>query len=307
MINNNEDVINEINQLKKTTDTLILAHNYQRPEVQDIGDYVGDSFGLAVKASQTKSKRIVFCGVDFMAESAKILNPEKIVLHPDPEAECPMAQMVEVESLKWVKEEHPDAIIVSYVNTTAEIKALSDVCCTSSNAVNIIKKLDEKNIIFIPDNNLGLYVKRFIKDKNIILWPGICPTHHKIKKEHILELKKLHPNSEVIVHPECNPDVIDISDYVFSTQGMINHVKKSKSKEFIIGTEKEICHRLRKDNPNKEFYSIDIAICPNMKKITLNKVLKSLNEGVTEVKLSSEIIKKAYIPLDKMISFGRGD
>lgn len=297
----------KINQLKQEKNATILAHNYQRPEIQDLGDIVGDSFALAKKASETKSDVIVFCGVDFMAESAKILNPEKTVIHPNIDAKCPMAAMVELESLKWMKEKHPDAAIVSYVNTTAEVKAVSDICVTSSNAVNIIKKMKEDTIIFIPDTNLGKYVSRFIKEKEIIIWPGICPTHHKIKKDHILKLKELHPKAEVLVHPECNPDVIDLADFVFSTQGMINHAKSSSAKELIIGTEKELCYRLSNDSPKKTFYPIGIAVCPNMKKITLDHVLKSLQTLEPRVELSKDIIKNASIPLERMIEFGRGD
>lgn len=286
---------------------MILVHNYQPPEIQDIGDYVGDSFGLAQKAMKTSADIIVFCGVDFMAESAKILNPKKIVIHPEPDAKCPMAAMVETDSLRWMKEDHPDAAVVSYVNTSADVKAESDICVTSSNAIYIIKKLDENKIIFIPDTNLGKYVQRFIPDKNILLWPGICPTHHKITKVHILDLKKKHPNSEIVVHPECNPDVIDIADFVYSTQGILNHVAQSSSKEFIVGTEKELCYRLKKLNPQKTFYAIDIALCPNMKKITLQKIVTSLETMKPLVEISDNVIKKASLPLQKMVDFGRGD
>ncbi|MBU4256680.1 MAG: quinolinate synthase NadA, partial [Thermoplasmatales archaeon] len=250
---------------------------------------------------------IIFCGVDFMAESAKILNPEKIVVHPDREAKCPMAQMVDVESLQILKNEHKDAAVVSYVNTTADVKAITDVCCTSSNAVKIIRSLPEKKIIFVPDTNLGLYVQRFIKDKKFILWPGCCPTHHKISKDEILELKKQHQNAQIIVHPECVPEVIDIADFVYSTEGMVKHVKESSSNEFIIGTEQELCYRLKKENPDKTFYSLKTAVCPTMKIITMDKVLKSLEVLKPEVILSKEIIEKAKAPLEKMMRIGRGD
>jgi len=242
-----------------------------------------------------------------MAESAKILNPEKTVILPNLDAKCPMAAMVDLESLMWMKQKHPDAAIVSYVNTTAEIKSISDICVTSSNAVNIIKKLEEKTIIFVPDTNLGKYVSKFIKDKEILIWPGICPTHHRIKKDHIISLKKIHPHAEILVHPECNPDVIELADYAFSTQGMINYTKTSQSKEFIIGTEKELCYRLELNNPKKSFYPIDIAVCPNMKKITIQHVLKCLQTLKPIVELSDDIIKNASIPLERMIEFGRSD
>jgi quinolinate synthase len=296
-----------LKELKKKHNAIILAHNYQIPDIQDIADFVGDSLGLSMKAAETDAKVIVFCGVDFMVESAKILNPDKIVVHPEKKAQCPMAAMVDVESLGWMKEKNPQAVTVAYVNTTADVKAQTDVCCTSSNAIKVIKSIIEKDIIFIPDSNLGLYVKRFIRDKNLILWPGICPTHHKISKDEILGLKKEHPKAEIIVHPECQPEVIDIADHVFSTQGMVNYALKAKSKEFIIGTEKELCYRLKKENPGKTFYPLKTAICPNMKKITLEKVLNSLKTLGPEIKLPDEIIGKAKKPLERMIEIGRGD
>ena len=302
-----KEIEKRILELKHKHNAIILAHNYQTPDIQDIADSLGDSFGLAVKASKTNAKVIVFCGVDFMAESAKILNPDKIIIHPDKNAQCPMAAMVDVESLGWFIEKNPQAEVVSYVNTTADVKAKTDVCCTSSNAIKVIKSVQTKDIIFIPDTNLGLYVKRFIKNKNLILWPGICPTHHKISKEDILEIKTKHQDAEIIVHPECRPEVIDIADYVFSTQGMVTYIEKSHSKEFIIGTEKELCYRLKKENPNKIFYPIKSAICPNMKKITLEKVLKSMESLEPTIELSKVILQKARLPLQRMMEIGRGD
>lgn len=297
----------KIQRLKQENNAIILAHNYQRPEIQDIGDYVGDSFGLAQQALKTDADYILFCGVDFMAESAKILNPDKTVIHPDTKAVCPIAAMVEVEPLRFLKQDYPDAAVVSYVNTSAAVKAQSDICCTSSNAVEIIRGLDEQTVLFIPDVNLGNYVKRFVSDKDILLWPGICPTHHKIKKAHILKLKTTHPDAEIVVHPECNPDVIDAADFVFSTQGIINHVSRSSCNEFIIGTEKELCYRLEILYPDKKFYSIEVALCPNMKRITLPKVLTSLQTLEPRVNLPDDILEKALLPLQRMIDFGRGD
>ncbi|MCD6468733.1 MAG: quinolinate synthase NadA [Thermoplasmata archaeon] len=296
-----------IQKLKKEKNVVILAHNYQLPEIQDVADFVGDSLDLAQKATKTSADYIVFCGVNFMAESAKILNPDKIVIHPDLNSRCPMADMVDVESLSWLQKDHPDAMTVAYVNTTADVKAVSDVCCTSSNAVKVIKNLAAKEIIFIPDRNLGLYVKRFIKDKEIILWPGMCPTHHDIKKEDILNLKKQHPDAEIMVHPECQPEVIDIADYVFSTNGMVKHAAQSKSKEFIVGTEKDLCYRLKKENPTKVFYPVSTAICPNMKKITIDRVVKSLETLEPRLELPEEVIENAKEPLTKMMEIGRGD
>jgi len=296
----------KIMKLKKELNAVILAHNYQIPEVQDAADFVGDSLDLSLKATKTEADVIIFCGVDFMAESAKILNPDKKVVIPDKDAKCPMAGMVDVESLNWLKKDHPDAEVVSYINTTADIKAVSDICCTSANAVNVINSLSSEKIIFVPDRNLGLYVKRFIKDKEIITWPGICPTHHNITKEEILELKKQYPNAEVLVHPECRPEVIDVADHALSTMGMVHHAGESNSKEFIIGTEKELCYRLKKDYPDKSFYPVRSAVCPNMKKINIEKVYKSMECLEPEIKLPRSIMKKAKTPLERMMQIKRG-
>ena len=211
-----KEIIRKIKNLKEKQDIVILAHNYQIPEIQDIADFVGDSLDLSLKATKTDAKNVIFCGVDFMAESAKILNPDKNVIIPDKDAKCPMAAMVDTESLGWLIKDNPDAEVVSYINTTADIKAISDICCTSSNGVKVVKGRSSKKIIFVPDRNLGLYVQRFVPEKEMILWPGICPTHHEISKEEILEIKEEHPNSEIIVHPECRPEVIDMADHAFS-------------------------------------------------------------------------------------------
>jgi len=297
--------VEKLEKLKEKRNAIILAHNYQLPEIQDIADFVGDSLSLAMKAKKTDADVIIFCGVDFMAETAKILNPEKVVIHPDKQAICPMAKMVDAESLLKKKKEYGYEI-VSYVNTPAEVKAISDVCCTSSNAVKVVSRM-RNGVIFTPDENLGKYVKRFVKDKDIYLWPGFCPTHVWIKKEDILKIKEEHPMAEIIVHPECSEDVIDIADKVASTEGMIKYAKESKSKEFIIGTEKELCYRMKKEMPEKNFYYIEKAICPNMKKITLEKVIKSMERMEHEIKLPDEIIENARKPLERMIEIGRGD
>lgn len=302
-----KEIESKIIELKEKHNTIILAHNYQIPEVQDVADFLGDSLALALKATKTDAKNIVFCGVDFMAESAKILNPDKNVIHPDKDANCPMAAMVDAESLSWLTKENPDAEVVSYINTTADVKAISDVCCTSSNGVKVVKNVSSKKIIFVPDRNLGLYIQRFITDKEMILWPGICPTHHNIKKHEILDIKKQHPDAEVLVHPECQPEVIDIADYIYSTNGMVNHAKQSNKKEFIIGTEKDLCYRLTKENPDKTFYPLKSAICPNMKRITLEKVLKSMQSLEPKIVLSEKIMQKAKMPLQRMMEMGRGD
>jgi len=303
----NKRIIEKINELKKKHNLIILAHNYQLPEVQDIADYLGDSLDLAKRATKTDADNIIFCGVDFMAQSAKILNQDKNVIHPDLEAECPMANMVKIEKLLELKKSNPDAEIVSYINTTVETKALSDICCTSANGSKIVKSLSSKKIIFIPDKNLGNYIQRNVKEKEIIIWPGLCPTHHRIRKEDIFKLKKLHPNAEILVHPECRPEIIDMSDYTLSTNGMLNHAKESDSNEFIIGTEKELCYRLKNEIPNKKFYEIKTAICPNMKKITFEKVLNSLETLEPKIEIPNELMKKAKIPLQRMMDVGRGD
>ncbi|MEM2839383.1 MAG: quinolinate synthase NadA [Thermoplasmata archaeon] len=297
----------EVKNWKKKRNAVILAHNYQRPEVQDIADALGDSLALSMKATQTDADIIVFCGVDFMAESAKVLNPEKKVLHPNLAAKCPMAAMIDVEGLRELKQEHRDAIVVGYVNTSAECKTEIDICCTSSNAVKIVKKIPEKKIIFVPDSNLGLYVQRFIKDKEIIFYPGYCPTHVEIRKEDLLALKQQYPEAELMVHPECTPDVVDIADVTLSTEGMVRHVKESQKKSFIVGTERNMVYRLRKEIPNKQYIEVPAAICPNMREISLQDVLYSLQNLEPEVMLSEETIRKARIPLERMVEAGRGD
>lgn len=301
------DIIKEITQLRSEKNAVILAHNYQIPEIQDLADFVGDSLALAVQATKVESDLIIFCGVDFMAESALILNPEKTVVHPNPKAKCPMAAMVDVEGLRLAKKENPEAVVVSYVNTTAFVKTETDVCCTSANAVKVIKSLEEGTVLFVPDSNLGLYTQRFLPDKKFIFWPGYCHVHQDISVEQIEELKTEHSQAVVLVHPECSPDVIDCADFAFSTEGMAKHCAKSSSREFIIGTEEGLVHRLKKENPDKIFYSIPNAICPNMKKITLQDTLDALKTLEPKVVLSDEVIKKAKAPLDRMVAIGRED
>jgi len=301
------NITKRIDELKKDTNSIILAHNYQLPEIQDIADYIGDSLDLAIKARSSNSENIIFCGVKFMAESAKILNPEKNVIIPDIEAKCPMAEKVDVDLLKNLIDENIDSKVVSYINTTAEVKAISDICCTSSNGVNVINSLKSKNIIFVPDKNLGNFLKERVKDKNFIIWPGICPTHNRIHKKIIEDLKHNNEDAIILVHPECRPEVINISDYALSTNGMVNFVKNSKFKKFIIGTEKDLCYRLKKENPDKEFIPINSAICPNMKKITIDKVINSLIRNEPKINIDNEIMIKAKIPLERMMKIKRGD
>ena len=303
----NQEIVDKIKLLKEKSNSIILVHNYQLPEIQDIADYLGDSLDLAMKASKTNAENIIFCGVDFMAESAKILNPEKNVIIPDITAKCPMANMIKPRDIIKLKELHPDTEVVSYINTTADIKALSDICCTSANGKKIVQSLPVKKVIFVPDINLGKYIQRLVPEKEMILWPGFCATHHKIRKDEILKIKDKHTKAEILVHPECRLEVIDIADQALSTNGMVNHVKKSNSNEFVIGTEKELCYRLKKENPDKTFYPIKSAVCPNMKKITLEKVLNSLETLEPKIILSDNIMLKAKNPLQKMMEAGRGD
>jgi quinolinate synthase len=301
------EIENEIIKLKTEKNAVILAHNYQIPQVQDLADFVGDSLALAVQATKVESDLIIFCGVDFMAESAKILNPQKTVVHPNPKAKCPMAAMVDVEGLRLAKQKDPEAVVVSYVNTTALVKTETDICCTSANAVKVINSIPEDTILFVPDSNLGLYAQRFLPEKKFIFWPGYCHVHQDISVEQIEDLKKAHPDAVVLVHPECSPDVIDSADFALSTEGMVRHCASSDSKEFIIGTEEGLVHRLKKENHYKIFYSIPDAICPNMKKITLEDTLNALKTLEPVVDLSEEVIKKARSPLDRMVAIGRGD
>lgn len=302
-----EDLQREILRLKGEKGAVILGHNYQRKEVQDVSDFLGDSYGLSVQASKTKAKVIVFCGVDFMAESAKILNPEKVVLHPNLDARCPMAAMVDATGLRELKAEHPGAPVVSYVNTSAEVKAESDICCTSANAVKIVQSLPDSKIIFVPDTNLGLYVQRFVKDKELIFWPGYCPTHMGITEKDLESLKDQHPAAEILVHPECTPEVIDFADFAYSTEGIIKHVRSSPKREFIIGTEANMVHRLKKEAPGKVFYDVPNATCPNMREISLEDVRDSLAKTQFRIDMSPELIKKARLPLERMLRAGRSD
>jgi quinolinate synthase len=295
----------EIVRLKKEKNAVILGHNYQQNEVQEISDFLGDSYGLSVQATKESADVIVFCGVDFMAESAKILNPGKTVLLPNKKAICPMAAMVDVEALKSLKAKNPGVPVVSYVNTSADVKAESDICCTSANAVKIVRSLPEKKIIFVPDTNLGLYAQRFVKDKEIILWPGYCPTHVNIKVEDLRRLRAEHPEAEILVHPECTPDVIDFADFAYSTEGIIRHVVTSSRKEFIIGTESNMLHRLHREAPGKTLYSVSAATCPNMREITLENVRDSLLKMQHQIDLPEDIIRRARVPLERMLEAGR--
>lgn len=298
-----ELLIKKIQELKIKRKAVILVHNYQLPEVQDIADFLGDSLELSRKASNTDAEVIVFCGVHFMAETASILNPNKVVLMPDLNSGCPMANMINKQLLLDLKKKHPYAVVVAYVNTTAEVKAESDICCTSANAIKVVQSIDSnKEIIFIPDKYLGQFVIQNTGRK-MILWDGYCPTHAKILPEEVIKLKKLHPVAKVIVHPECTPQVIVLADEVVSTSGMIHFAKETDSKEIIIGTEIGIIYRLQKENPDKKFYPVsEFAICPNMKLNTLEKVLWTLEDMNNEVRVPKEIQSRAIQPINRMLS-----
>jgi len=303
-----ESLIKKIKELKKNRNAVILVHNYQLGEVQDIADYRGDSLGLSIQASKTQASIIVFCGVYFMAETAAILSPDKKVIMPDTKAGCPMADMITTEELKNLKTKKQGVPVVCYVNSSAEIKAESDICCTSANAVEVVKSLPDKEIIFVPDKFLGHYVSTRVPDKKIILWQGYCPTHAKILPEQVKLAKEQHPGAAVIVHPECRPETIALADQALSTGGMEKFVKNSSSKEFIIGTEIGMIYRLSKDNPAKKFYPIsDKIVCPNMKLTTLEKILWSLEDLKTKVKVPKPVADKARLSIERMLKIGRRD
>lgn len=299
----NKFIIKKINELKNKKNAIILSHNYQPPEIQEIADFSGDSLELSIKASSAQAKIIVFCGVKFMAETASILCPDKMVLIPDPSAGCPMADMVNKYELKKIKEQNPDMLILSYVNTTAEVKAISNICCTSANAVKVVEKLNrKKKILFLPDKHLGEYVISKTARK-MFLWDGYCPIHVKILAEDIKRMKKLHPLAKIIAHPECTKEVLSLANAVLSTSKMCSWVKESSASEIIVATEIGLIHRLKKENPDKKFYPASPnAICPDMKLTTLEKVLETLEKTKNEVKVPAKVQKKALIPIQKMLS-----
>ncbi|MFH1031318.1 MAG: quinolinate synthase NadA [Chloroflexota bacterium] len=298
----NNQLVDQILDLKQKRKAVILAHNYQRGEVQDIADFVGDSLELSQKAAATQTEVIVFCGVHFMAETASILCPDKMVLLPDAEAGCPMANMITAEKLRAKNKEFPGAAVVCYVNTSAEVKAEADICCTSANAVKVVESLPPGEIIFIPDQYLGNYIATKTGRK-MRLWPGFCPTHLKIQPQDILRARSKHPNAKVMVHPECRPEVSALADEVLSTGGMIRFARETRTREIIVGTEVGIIHRLNKENPDKKFYpATEKATCPNMKLITLEKILWALQDMAPQVKVPENIRIKAKLAVDKMLA-----
>ena len=298
-----KEIIDRILHLKNEKNAAILAHNYQIPQIQDLADYVADSLGLAKKAQEIDSEFIVLCGADFMAESAKALNMEKKVLIPSKEANCPMAGMLKPGDVEKARNAHPNAKVVLYVNSSIECRALTDVCCTSANAVEIVNAIEGDEILFGPDKNLGLFVQKHT-DKKIIPLPddGYCYSHKKFTKEGILEVKKEHPNALIAVHPECDIDVQEIADFIGSTSQMLKYAKESDSKEFIIGTEVGLLHQLQKQNPGKEFYAgCDEAVCLQQKNINLQTLLESLEKEQYELNIPEEIAKKAGAAIKRMI------
>ena len=302
----NEELVAEIKKLKEERDAVILAHYYVDGEVQAIADYVGDSYALAKLATTVSQKVILFCGVLFMGESAKILNPEKTVIMPDMLADCPMAHMVDVEKIEKVRAEYEDVAVVAYVNSTAEIKAHSDVCVTSSNALKVVKALPNKNIYFVPDENLGRYTAKQLPEKNFIFNDGYCHVHKSIDREAVLKAKENMPGALVIAHPECTSDVLELADYIGSTAQMIDFVTASDVNEFIVCTEIGIFYELSEKNPDKKFYSVGHRqFCPNMKRITLEKVRDALARMPQPVELSDELMEKAYAPLAKMLELAK--
>ncbi len=296
------EIVKEILEWKIRRNALILAHNYTRPEIQDIADFVGDSLELSRKAAECHAPVIVFCGVRFMAETAKLLSPESIVLHPNPLSGCPMADMASPEEIRAYRAKHPDTLVVAYVNTTAATKTEVDICCTSGNAEKLVASLpQDKPLLFLPDANLGANIAAKLGRK-IELWPGRCPMHNKILPEHITAARQRHPNAIVLVHPECVPAVVALADHALSTGGMLRFVHESAQKEFIIGTECGILHRMRKENPDKAFYPLEPAVlCPNMKRITLEDVLNSLRDMSPAVELEEEVLRRARAPIDRML------
>lgn len=301
-----DEIATSIRQLKEEKDAVILAHYYVDGKVQEIADYVGDSYYLAELAAKVSQSVIIFCGVSFMGESAKILNPGKRVVMADRYADCPMAHMVDLERIREVRREHPDAAVVCYVNSTAEIKSESDVCVTSSNAVKIVRKLPNKKIFFIPDNNLGRYVAKQLPEKQFIFHDGFCHVHKSIHKEEVLKAKEVHPEALVLAHPECTEDVLELADFIGSTSQIIDYATNSDDKVFLICTEMGIFYELLMKNPDKKFYSVGHRqFCPNMKRIHLESVLTALQSLEPEVELEEELRKKAERPLQKMLELAK--
>ncbi len=299
-------IAEKIQQLKKEKNAIILAHYYVPDEVQAVADYIGDSFFLSKVARETTAEIIVLCGVSFMGESAAILNPDKKVLMPDLQADCAMAHMVELEKIAEYREMYEDLAVVCYINSTAEIKTHSDVCVTSANAVKVVRNLPNKHIFFIPDGNLGRYVKEQLPDKEILLNDGYCPIHAAVQKEDVLEQKRKHPDAKFLVHPECTKEILDLADYIGSTSGIIRFVAEDGGEEYIIGTETGVFYELQKENPEKRFYTMQKPpVCADMKSITLPKVLEVLEKENHVVTVEETVRQKALLPLERMLELAK--
>jgi quinolinate synthase len=297
----NRELKERLLQLKKERNAIILAHYYQRDEIQEVADFRGDSFLLAQKAAQTDADVIVFCGVHFMGESAKILAPNKTVIIPDERAGCPMADMVNVEGLRALKRQHPNATVVSYINTSADIKSETDICCTSANAIKVIESVESDEIIWVPDKNLGDYVSKFT-NKKMIIWEGYCNTHDMLTVKDVEEMKAQYPNAQFVVHPECRPEVVRLGDFVGSTTAIIKYCKESPCQEFIVGTEDGTGYQLRMDSPNKQFhFATKYLVCPNMKVNNLKKVVRCLETMQPEIYVPTEVADKARLSLERML------
>ncbi|MDD5491103.1 MAG: quinolinate synthase NadA [bacterium] len=302
-------LLKEIKDIAKRKNAVILAHNYQLPEVQEVANFVGDSLELSLKASETKAEIIIFCGVYFMAETAAIISPSKTVLIPDHNAGCPMAGMINVENVRELRRQHPQAKVVCYVNSSAAVKAESDICCTSSNALKVVNSLTgTKEIIFIPDKYLGSYTRLKAPEKKFIIWEGYCPTHVRITSDDILKMKRKYPEALVMVHPECRSEVVKMANAVVSTGSMSKYAQEKEAQDIIVGTEVGILHRLKKENPGKQFIPANPqAVCPNMKLITLEKIFWSLQDMIYPVKIEEPVRSKAKLAIDKMISLSKQD
>ena len=299
------ELVTEINNLKKEKNAVILAHYYTTDEVQEVADYIGDSYYLAKVAKTTNADIIVFCGVSFMGESAKILNPDKTVLMPDMLADCPMAHMADIEKIKELRDTYEDLAVVCYINSTAELKCYSDVCVTSSNAVKIVRSLPNENVFFIPDENLGRYIAKQVPEKNIILNDGFCHVHVSMTADTVLTIKENHPEALVLAHPECKQEVLDLADYIGSTSGIIDYATSSSNREFIICTESGVRYELETKNPEKTFYYADLKFCPNMKRNSLEKICHVLKTGENAVEISEELRLNSLKPLDKMLELAK--
>lgn len=296
----------EIEALKKEKDAVILAHYYVSSQVQELADYIGDSFYLSKVAAGLKQRTIVFCGVSFMGESAKILCPDKVVLMPDPEADCAMAHMASVETIQMMRERYDDLAVVCYINSTAELKRHSDVCVTSANAVKIVKALPNQTIFFIPDRNLAHFVAKQVPEKQFVFNDGYCPIHESILLSEVKAAKEMHPQALLLAHPECGPELLELADYIGSTSGILNYAEKSDQKEFIICTENGVRHELERKNPEKTFYFTETEpVCQDMKRITPEKILHVLKTGENEVFVEESLVKEAEYPLERMLELGK--